>query len=315
MLFKKFAVLMMLLFLAACGSTDEETVTLVLDWAPNTNHTGFFVAMERGYFAEEGITLNIIVPPEDGAVPLVATGRYEFGVSFQEETILAANSPTAPLPIVTIATIVEHNTSGIMSLAEHNITRFRDLEGRTFGTWGIPMFDEIVSESVRMDGGDPDLVNFVPNMALDSITGIQTDFDAVWVFEGWDRIMAEQMELDVNYFAFRDISPVFNYFTPIIITHEDNADSDLTERFLRATERGFTFARDNPREAAEILHYHTPETELSLLIASQEFLSAEYFPGGNWGYINATRWNAFFYWMRDNGFIPSDANNRALAGN
>jgi len=314
MLFKGMILLALALLLAGCSGQngDLDEVTLVLDWTPNTNHTGFYVAMERGYFEEEGIALSIIQPPEDGAVLLVAAGHAQFGISFQEEVLLAANSPHAPLPIVAVAALVEHNTSGILSLQEHGITRFRDLEGRTFGSWMIPLYDEMVRESVRLDGGDPDLVEFVPHMALDNITGIQREFDATWVFEGWDRVMAEQMGLDVNYFALRDINPVFDYYTPVLITNNDNLDTDLTQRFMRASARGFTFARDNPVESAEILHSHAPEMGLDILVASQEFLSAAYFSTNRWGYIDANRWNAFFYWMRDNEFIPVDSVNRAF---
>ena len=314
MLFKGIAILAMLLILTGCSGQngDLEEITLVLDWTPNTNHTGFYVAMERGYFEDEGIVLNIIQPPEDGAVLLVAAGHAEFGISFQEEVLLAANSPHAPLPIVAVAALVEHNTSGILSLAEHGITRFRDLEGRTFGSWMIPLYDEMVRASVRLDGGNPDLVEFVPHVALDNITGIQREFDATWVFEGWDRVMAEHMGLDVNYFALRDINPVFDYYTPVLITGEGTLETDLPERFMRASARGFTFARDNPVEAANILHSHAPEMNRDILVASQEFLSSAYFSTNRWGYIDASRWNAFFYWMRDNEFIPRDSANSAF---
>ncbi|MCL2577037.1 MAG: ABC transporter substrate-binding protein [Defluviitaleaceae bacterium] len=316
MLFRKILIFAILLMaLAACGSkSDLDEVTLVLDWTPNTNHTGFYVAMHRGYFAEEGISLRIIQPPEDGAVTLVAAGHAEFGISFQEETLLAANSPYAPLPVVAIAALVEHNTSGVLSLAEHGITRFRDLEGKTFGSWMIPYFDEMIRESVRMDGGNPDLVEFVPHMALDNITGIQREFDAVWVYEGWDRVVAEQMGLDVNYFALRDVNPVFDYYTPVLITSLENVQNErveLTERFLRASARGFEFARDKPTEAARILHQYVPEMSLDLLIASQEFLSENYF-SEKWGYIDARRWVMFTEWMHENGFITSDSGNTAL---
>jgi len=314
MLFKGIILLAMLLILSGCSgqSGDLEEITLVLDWTPNTNHTGFYVAIERGYFEDEGIVLNIIQPPEDGAVLLVAAGHAEFGISFQEEVLLAANNPHAPLPIVAVAALVEHNTSGILSLAEHDITRFRDLEGRTFGSWMIPLYDEMVRESIRLDGGNPDLVEFVPHMALDNITGIQREFDATWVFEGWDRVMAEQMGLNVNYFALRDINPVFDYYTPVLITSKNNLDTYLPERFMRAAARGFTFARDNPVESAVILHSNVPEMSRDMLMASQEFLSAAYFSTNRWGYINVQRWNAFFYWMRDNEFIPEDSSNTAF---
>jgi len=314
MLYKLLIACVLALLLIGCGGQNEtlDEVILVLDWTPNTNHTGFYVAMERGYFEEEGITLNIIQPPEDGAVLLVAAGHAHFGISFQEEVLLAANNPHAPLPIVAIATLVEHNTSGILSLAEHGITRFRYLEGRTFGSWMIPLFDEMVRESIRMDGGNPDLVTFVPHMALDNITGIQREFDATWVFEGWDRVMAEQLDMDVNYFALRDVNPVFNYYTPVLITHEQHVHTDMQERFLRASERGFVFAQNDPLEAANILHRHVPEMSHDFLVASQKFLSQAYFSTNRWGYIDVHRWNAFFDWMRDNEFIPRDSVNTAF---
>jgi len=312
MLYKSLIAVAILFLLTACGNSTSEEVTLVLDWTPNTNHTGFYVALEHGYFEEEGISLNIIQPPEDGAVVLVAAGHAQFGISFQEEVLLAANSTHAPLPVVAVAALVEHNTSGILSLAEHGITRFRDLEGRTFGSWMIPLYDAMVLESVRLDGGNPDLVEFVPHMALDNITGLRREFEATWVFEGWDKVMAEQMGLDVNYFALRDMNPVFDYYTPVLITANDLLESDLLVRFLRASARGFEFAKNNPRESAEILHKHAPEMDLDFLIASQEFLSAAYY-SDRWGYIDETRWNNFFYWMRDNGFIPEGSENRGFA--
>jgi len=132
------------------------------------------------------------------------------------------------------------------------------------------------------------------------------------VFEGWDRVMAEQMGLEVNYFSLRDTNPVLDYYTPVLIAGEEVLETDLLARFLRASARGFEFAKNNPTAAAEILHKHAPEMDLNFLTASQEFLSAAYF-SSSWGYINEDRWNNFFYWMRDNGFIPATSENRAFA--
>ena len=322
------SLLSLLLFATACsqdetnatGATNANgltSTTLVLDWTPNTNHTGFYVALDRGYFAAAGLDVEIIQPPEDGALMLVAAGHAQFGVSFQEDVMLAANSPSYPLPVVAIAALVEHNTSGIISLAEHGITRFRDLEGRTFGSWMIPMYDEMVREAVRLDGGNPDLIQFVPHMALDNITGIQREFDATWVFEGWDRVLAEHMGLAVNYFSLKDANPVFNYYTPVLVAQAGAADGqpiapDLVQAFMYASAQGFHFARHNPVEAAQILHAHAPEMDLDTLIASQHFLSQAYYSTGPWGYIDATRWNQFFYWMRDHEFIPATADNPAF---
>lgn len=69
------------------SSTDGQqlqTITFVLDWTPNTNHTGIYVADKLGYFKEAGIQIDIQQPPEDGATALVATGKAQFGVDFQD---------------------------------------------------------------------------------------------------------------------------------------------------------------------------------------------------------------------------------------
>jgi ABC-type nitrate/sulfonate/bicarbonate transport system substrate-binding protein len=299
------------LLLTGCGK-NEDKVTLVLDWTPNTNHTGFFVAEELGYFAKEGIKFEFVQPPEDGAIALVAAGRADFGISFQEEVLFAANAQT-PLPVVAIAAIVEHNTSGILSLSEKGITRFSDLEGMRYGSWMIPIYDEIIRECVRLDGGDPEKVDFVPNSALDNITGLQREFDAVWVFEGWDKVIADHHGMEAtNFIALRDISPVFDYYTPVLITGQNRLDSDVTVRFLRAAAKGFEYARDNPEEAAGILHKYAPEMDKDWLIASQRYLSAEYYKGDRWGYIDGDRWNSFFSWMKENGFVDSAASNEAF---
>ena len=87
----------------ACGAkkpanTDSKKLTLVLDWTPNTNHTGFYVALEKGYYKDAGIELEIVQPPEDGAEVLVASGKANFGISFQD-TMAGALSGETPLPI------------------------------------------------------------------------------------------------------------------------------------------------------------------------------------------------------------------------
>ena len=85
----------MMLGLSACGGSgsDEQsddsaaadnTITFVLDWTPNTNHTGVYVADKLGYFEEAGLDVEIVQPPEDGTEAMVGSGQAQFGVSFQD---------------------------------------------------------------------------------------------------------------------------------------------------------------------------------------------------------------------------------------
>ena len=93
---------------------ELEPITFVLDWTPNTNHTGVYVAMDQGYFEEAGFDVQVVQPPEDGAEVLVALGNAQFGVSFQDY-IAPALVGENPLPITAVAAIIQHNTSGIIS--------------------------------------------------------------------------------------------------------------------------------------------------------------------------------------------------------
>ena len=89
-------------------------VTFVLDWTPNTNHTGIYVAKEKGYFKDAGLDVEIVQPPEDGAEVLVGSGKAQFGISFQDSMMPAVVGDDA-LPITAVAAVLQHNTSGIIS--------------------------------------------------------------------------------------------------------------------------------------------------------------------------------------------------------
>jgi ABC-type nitrate/sulfonate/bicarbonate transport system substrate-binding protein len=75
------------LTLGACSSKSQEeakTIDLILDWTPNTNHTGLYVALEKGYFEEEGVKVDIKLPSEDSSSDLVINGKAPFAIYFQD---------------------------------------------------------------------------------------------------------------------------------------------------------------------------------------------------------------------------------------
>ena len=106
---------------ASENKETEKKVTLILDYLPNSNHTGFYGAKEKGFFKEEGLEVDIIEPGDDStSATLVAANKGEFGVSYQED-VTYARTAEEPLPIRAIATIIQHNTSGFVSLKKENI--------------------------------------------------------------------------------------------------------------------------------------------------------------------------------------------------
>ena len=295
----------------ACGSEKQSTsvekkLKLVLDWTPNTNHTGFYVAMEKGYYKDAGIELEIVQPPEDGAEVLVASGKADFGISFQD-TMAGALSKDSPLPIKAVAAITQHNTSGIMSRKGDGITTPKGLEGKKYATWDLPIEKAILKNVVEKDGGDFAKVELIPSTVTDEVSALSTkQIDAVWVYYGWAGISAKEKGFDFDYFAFKDINPTFDYYTPVLITNDDmiKNNSDTVKKFLEATKKGYEFAAGNPQDAAEILLKYAPEIDSKLANASQEYLSTCYIDKDiPWGYIDSERWRNFYRWINENNLL------------
>jgi ABC-type nitrate/sulfonate/bicarbonate transport system substrate-binding protein len=316
---KKFSLLVLLWMLPAllfsCGKKDTnpdapqspEKITVVLDWTPNTNHTGLYVAQEKGWFAEAGLDVAIEQPPESGADALVAAGKADFGITAQD-TLAPAWLADTPLPVTAVAAVVNHNTSGLIC-AGTEIRSFKDLEGKKYATWDNPTELAIIEHVMRAQGGDFSKLELIPSTVTDVLTAIQSDIDAVWIFEGWDKVAADLKSIPHSYLSFAAVSPVLDYYTPMLIA----GDAFLKERpetakkFLAALSKGYAYAAKNPAESAQILLQAAPELGAELVNASQEFLSAQYMAEGeSWGYIDPQRWSGFYHWLYENGLTEKD---------
>jgi ABC-type nitrate/sulfonate/bicarbonate transport system substrate-binding protein len=301
--------------LAACsggeGSSEKQDtasltpITFCLDYTPNTNHTGIYVAQALGYFAEEGLEVSIVQPAEDGAEAMVGTGQAQLGVSYQDYLANAFVGGNTGLQAV--AAIIQHNTSGIMSPAELGVTRPRRMEGLRYATWELPVEQATVRQVVEKDGGDFSKLQLVPYTVDDEVAGFQADlFDTVWVFEGWAVQNAHVQGVDVNYFSFISIDDVFDFYTPVIAANNDFCaqNPDVVRAFLRAARRGYEFAVADPDAAAEILCAAVPELDVELVHQSVAFLAEQYVADADyWGQIEDGRWSAFYQWLNDNDLV------------
>lgn len=301
------------LSLCACVpsvSTDDkqelEKVTFVLDWTPNTNHTGLYVALAKGWFEEAGLDVEVVQPPADGAEVLVASGKAQFGVSFQD-SLAPALSGNSPLPITAVAAVIQHNTSGIISRAGEGMDTPAGLAGHKYATWDLPVEKATIAHVMAADGGDFDAVELIPSTVTDEVSALESrSVDAIWIFYAWAGIACQTAGLETDYFAFADIDPVFDFYTPVIVAGNDFlAEKPETARaFLLALARGYEFAVENSDEAAEILMDAAPElrSNEALVRASQQYLADQYTADApRWGEFEGERWAAFFQWLNDNG--------------
>lgn len=308
--------LMMLFSLTACGKGDADSkkgdltkITFVLDWTPNTNHTGLYVADKLGYFEEAGIEVEIVQPPEDGAEVLVASGEAQFGVSFQDSMAPALTGDN-PLPITAVAAIIQHNTSGIISRKGEGMDTPKGMEGHSYSTWNGPIELATLEQVVETDGGDFSKVELIPSTVTDEVSALKTNStDSIWIFYAWAGVKTELEGLETDYFAFADIDPVFDYYTPVIIAGNEflEENPDTAKAFLEALTKGYEYAIENPEEAADILCEAVPELDKDLVLASQQYLASQYqADASKWGYIEPSRWNNFYNWLNENDLVETD---------
>ena len=193
---------------------DAGKITFCLDWTPNTNHTGIFVAQEKGYYKDAGLDVEVVQPPENGAVQMCASGQAQFAVDAQD-TITGAWTQENPFPVTAVAAILQHNTSGIMSRKGEGLDRPKGLEGHTYSTWDLPTEQAMMKYVVEKDGGDFDKVKMIPNDITDEPAALAAkQTDAIWVFYGWGYLNSEVEGVPCDFFYFKDIEPSFDYYTP-----------------------------------------------------------------------------------------------------
>ena len=309
-----FVLLPAVLLLAGCagggktpGPENQEPrpVTVMLDWVPNTNHTGLFVALDKGWYTDEGLQVEIIEPGQGGATAqVVASGQAHFGVGYQEDVTQARANQ---VPVVSVAAVIQHNTSGFASPKEKGIDRPRQMEGKRYGGWGSPTEEAMLKAVMEGDGGDFNQVEMINIGATDFFAAVEREIDFAWIYYGWTGVEAELRGMELNFLELRQLEPVLDFYTPVLTAGEKliEQDPELVRKFLRATARGYEFAIEHPEEAARILLKHTPETGEELLLASQAYLSPRYRDDApRWGVQRAEVWENYARWMYDRGLLP-----------
>jgi len=300
------------------GNRDLKKVTLMLDWTPNTHHSGIYAAKAKGYFKDAGLDVQIVEPAAGGVEQVVANGSADFGISIQEAVIPAR---AEGVPIVSIGAIRQHNGSSLMSLASENIKRPKDLEGKTYGGFGGALETALIKKLVSCDGGDPSKVKFVEVGNIDYLAGMeQNRFDFVWVFESWDVIRAREVEnKPVSSLLFSDyLQCIPDWYTPLFITSEkmlkDNPET--VRKFMSAVSRGYEFAMQNPAEAASILETAAPENDERLVTKSSQYMTTHFVDRGRqWGFQDQDTWAKFEQFLRDSGLTTKQIDVKAAYTN
>ncbi len=220
------------------GSLRE--INVVLDWYPNALHTFIYTAIQRGYYKDEGLDVNIRFPSnENDALSLVAAGKAEIGLYYQQDVIQAVADQG--VGIKSIGAVVQSPLNIILSLEDKNIHSPKDLEGKTVGYAGTALSESLVKAMMDASGAYFDRVNLV-NVGFDLMSSMTTgNVDAtIGCLVNHEVPQMEEEGFDVNYFMVNDFG-IPNYYEAVFLANDKMIDAEpqVLAGFLRASAKGF----------------------------------------------------------------------------
>lgn len=264
---KKILILMLVMLLAvsslaACGgegSSDDNAdglkeVDVVLDWYPNALHAFLYVAIDKGYYEEEGLKVNIRFPSNaNDAISMVAAGKADIGLYYQQDVIQARANQS--VPVKSIGAVVQGPLNIVLSLKDQNINSPEDLVGKTVGYAGTELSEALVRSIMDNVGADYSDVTMV-DVGFDLMSSMTTgNVNAtIGCLVNHEVPQMEEEGFEVSWFDLDDYG-VPTYYEGIFLASDDaiENDSDTLKAFLRASAKGFADMKADPEAALATL--------------------------------------------------------------
>jgi putative hydroxymethylpyrimidine transport system substrate-binding protein len=309
------ALLLLTLALAACGAKSEEggnaerePLSLTLDFYPNPDHAGIYMAQKLGYFEEAGLDVSINAPSDPSApIKQVAAGQSDLAISYEPEVALAHDKG---LPVVAVAALVNRPLTSMIWLKKSGIKGVADLKGKTVATAGIPYQDaflKTILARVHLTPEDVKAVNvgfgLLPALAggsAQAMLGGYSNVEGIDLRErGKEPVVTPVDKLGV---------PTYDELVFVANRKKLEEDPQPIRLFLAALERGTKAAVENPGAATKAIteanHDLEPKLTAAVVKATLPLLAART-KGQPYGYMDPKEWEAFAGWMRDNELIGS----------
>ncbi|GAA5116026.1 ABC transporter substrate-binding protein [Pseudonocardia adelaidensis] len=294
------------LVLAGCGSgSGPQPIRVALDWTPNTNHTGLFVAQQEGWFREAGLDVQFLPYNNTSPDTLVSSGAAEFGISFQDSFTF---SKAAGADITSVMAVLQHWATQIAVRADRaDITSPKDLDGKTYGGFGAAYEEPKMRAVIRDAGGTGTFRTVVlGTAAYEALYAGQVDFTEPFV--AWEGIEAEMRGQPLKTFSYTDYG-FPDAYNVLLIGNSPwlQAHPDLAAKFVQAAQRGYQLAADDPDRAAQLLIDANPGTftEPDLVRRSQEMLADRFLrdENGRVGTQTLEKWTGYSGWVFGTGAL------------
>lgn len=280
-------------------------IKLALDWTPNVNHIGFFIAKDLGFYKQQGIDLEILNPKDDNYA-MTPGKKLELDIAdfaiAPFETVISLNNKVNQVQAVAVYAIMQKDVSSIVSLKSSNIISPKQLDGKTYASYKARYEDHIVNEMIKNDGGKGELKIIYPEKLGIWNTLLSGNADATWIFDNWEGIEASGKNIELNNFTLGDFDIPYGY-SPVVITKKEKviAQKELYSKFIKATQLGYLYPKNNLTESTQILSRYVTEYDLNNIDLEKaiSFSIPHFGNESTAGFMKQERVSSFIEWLVD----------------
>lgn len=291
-------------------------IKLALDWTPNINHIGFFVAKEKGFYKENDLKVEFLTPDLDDYL-ITPAKKVEMNISdfglCPTESLISFRTKKNPFILKGLMTIFQEDVSAIATVESNNILRPKHLDGRSYASYKARYEDKIVKKMIINDGGKGNLKIFYPKRLGVWNTLIENKYDSTWIFINWEGVEASKKNIDLELYKMSDFGIPYSY-SPILFSSSDyiNNNSNTVKKFIESSRKGYTYCYENMDEAVSILNKFVPITDKGIDLIECLKISIDHFGSReNFGKIDLKKIDIFLKWLKDNNiennsFVAND---------
>lgn len=276
-------------------------IKLAIDWTPNINHIGFFVSLEKKFYQEYGIDIQIINPFDDN-YSITPAKKIELNIAefalCPTETLISYNTKKNKVNLLGIAAILKEDLSAIVVNRNSNIYSPKDLDGKTYASFNARYEEHIIKQMVVNDGGEGKVNYQYPDKLGIWETIINNRFDSTWIFKNWEGVEAENLNVKLNYFSMKDYGIPYSY-SPILVCDKNNLSLEPhIMSFIESTRKGFTYALNNKEDSIKILKKYLPSKEKNInLNRAFELTIPSMSIDNDWGKFDLKKVQLFLDWL------------------
>jgi ABC-type nitrate/sulfonate/bicarbonate transport system substrate-binding protein len=283
-----------------------QLIRIALDWTPNINHIGIFVAKDLGFFEEAAINLEILNPLTDNYAltpgKKLESNLADFALA-PFETVISLNNKKNQVAAVAVFALLQEDLSCIVTLKDSGINHPKQLDQKSYASYKARYEDHIVKQLVINAGGTGDLELRYPEKLGIWNTLLDGKADATWIFDNWEGVEAAKKGVELHKFRLKDYHIPYGY-SPVVLTTQAylSINNEVCVRFISALKKAYLYVQENPIESIKILRSYLSDTDIACIDLDRSLaLTSPYFgTADNFGYMDEEKVRSFLKWLVDN---------------